>query len=50
MRGEPLSNGEFVVREGNIPAHAGKTATHQLSESAETEHPRTRGENRKLLV
>ena len=44
-RGKLAQGGERVLREGLIPAHAGKTPTPTASPSTATAHPRSRGEN-----
>ena len=44
-RGKRLNLGDGGLRQGLIPAHAGKTSTPAAGWTGETAHPRSRGEN-----
>ena len=44
-RGKPVTNSKAQLTRGLIPAHAGKTHTHDVMQTTHTAHPRSRGEN-----
>ena len=47
-RGKPAAYARFCLRPGNIPAHAGKTHQPDHRRTVNKEHPRARGENRRI--